>query len=120
MVEYTVLNNSEVVHWFGVPVVFLFLVQAGKSALALLKRGHSEKDILVVAVLLTYIGLNVFGQTRGEVGRLWIFFLPLICVVASDGVRNASLGSPLMITTIFALVLVGTSITCFLLSGGTI
>jgi hypothetical protein len=31
-----------------------------------------------------YLVLNLFGQTHGEVGRLWIFMTPLIALFAAS------------------------------------
>jgi hypothetical protein len=54
-----------------------------------LVRGRSKDlDVLALGFIATYVGLNVFGQTRGEVGRLWLFMVPVLVLLACDEVKN--------------------------------
>jgi hypothetical protein len=36
----------------------------------------------MVAFLASFLALNLLGQTHGEVGRLWLFLLPLVAIAA--------------------------------------
>ncbi|MCJ7707880.1 MAG: hypothetical protein MUO38_09715 [Anaerolineales bacterium] len=54
----------------------------------LLRRRSEDLDVLALGFVATYVGLNVFGQTRGEVGRLWLFMVPVLVLLACDEVEN--------------------------------
>jgi len=84
----TVLNNAEFISWTGLPVILLFLSQAGKSALAFIRRRAGMMDGLLLSFLATYVALNLLGQTVGEVQRLWLFMVPLVCLFAGSEART--------------------------------
>jgi hypothetical protein len=76
------LNNLEISAWISFPIAALVLLQFGRSIFALVKGKASAFDSLAIAFTLMYIAVNLFGQTRGEVGRLWIFMTPLFALFA--------------------------------------
>lgn len=78
------LNNLELAVWIGFPVLLLLFSGFISSALNLVKRRLTRLDGLVLAFFVTYLVLNLFGQTHGEVGRLWIFMTPLIALFAGS------------------------------------
>jgi hypothetical protein len=84
----TILNNAEFISWTGLPVIVLFLSQAGKSVLAFMRRKAGIMDGLLFTFLATYIALNLLGQTVGEVQRLWLFMVPLVCLFASGEAKT--------------------------------
>ena len=53
-----------------------------KSTMAIIKKKTNSLDCLVAAFLATYAALNVLGQTKEEVGRLWVFMVPIISLFA--------------------------------------
>ncbi|MCD4672259.1 MAG: hypothetical protein K8R77_06325, partial [Anaerolineaceae bacterium] len=75
-----VLNSIEFTMWIGFPVAVLLVMRTVKSGLAFCQRRADALDRLYAAFLPTFILLNVFGQTRSEVGRLWAFFMPLVSI----------------------------------------
>jgi hypothetical protein len=87
ILEYGLLNNVEFAFWSGLPLYLLFIVGAVRALVKAFQRTATSETGLFISVLLTYGGMNLIGQTRGEVGRLWIFFLPLAAMIA---VREAS------------------------------
>jgi len=72
------LNNAEFLTWIGLPCSLLLLGGLVRSGRAWLRRCASPSDVLMLVVLGVYIALNLVGQTRGEVARLWLFLLPLL------------------------------------------
>ena len=81
------LNNSEMITWVGLPVTILFMMAVCSSIVAFIRRSVAIRHSLLVSFLATSIGLNIFGQTNGEVQRLWLFFTPLVVIFAA---REAS------------------------------
>jgi hypothetical protein len=39
-------------------------------------------------MFLIYLGLNLLGQTRGEVARIWLFLAPAVCLVGAYGLSS--------------------------------
>jgi hypothetical protein len=83
-----VQNNLEFTFWVGVPIIFLTLSRWIRAAKNLIRRRLEKLDLLAVVFFVTYIGVNVLGQTRGETGRLWIFMVPVFILLAYDEVRH--------------------------------
>jgi len=74
------LNNITFAAWAGFPVYLLFLIGFIRSAFPYLKRSVRDLDVLLGGFTVTFVALNLFGDTTGEVARLWIFMLPIILV----------------------------------------
>ena len=97
------LNNAEMLTWSGMPFILLALVQMGRSVAACLRRQPQPVDELAAAFLLTYVALNLFGQTNGEVQRLWLFMLPVLALLAAKEILRLSRSKPAAISLIFFL-----------------
>lgn len=82
--EYSLLNNLEFGFWSGFPILILAAIGSLKASIAACRRRIGLKESLAVATLVTWLALNILGQTRGETGRLWLFILPLVTFVASE------------------------------------
>lgn len=95
------LNNLEFAVWCGFPLLILFFSKSIRALYSIIKNKYTKLDIFSLAFLLTYILLNIIGQTRSEVGRLWIFLLPVIVLFSSEElytlIRNKKLGITLFI-----------------------
>ena len=77
------LNHAELLTWNGFPFILLALAQMIRSLSACIRQRSQSLDELAVAFFLTYGALNLFGQTNGEVQRLWLFMVPLIALLAA-------------------------------------
>lgn len=67
---------------FAGPVVVFGLV-SGAFVWARGRTGRSAADgAFSLLLVLLLLGINVAGSTRGEVGRLWLVFMPAAAVVA--------------------------------------
>jgi len=88
VLEAMYVNNAETVLWLGMPVVLLVLFRLVRSIINFIKKKSSKLDGLVAAFFLTYLFLNLFGQTRTEVARLWVFLTPLLALFAGTELRT--------------------------------
>lgn len=88
IIDAMILNNTEFGVWTGFPIILLFLSRLVKTVVAYVRRTACRLDSLMVAFIATFMALNLFGQTKGEVGRLWIFLLPLVALFAADEIKN--------------------------------
>ena len=77
------LNNLELASWIGFPIALLSGVFMVRSILFLLKNDYKPLHVLAAAFFTIYMVLNLAGQTRGEVGRLWTFMDPLFILFAA-------------------------------------
>ena len=77
-------NNLEFLFWIGAPLFLLTISRFIRSGMKIIRGKGTNFDILSISFLITFITLNLFGQTRGEVGRIWIFLLPMFALLASD------------------------------------
>jgi len=71
-------NPIDLMLYAGWPLMFGF---AGGTFLAIhlwRKKEMRAVDILAVAMLLLIVLLNLSGSARGEVGRIWLFLMPLL------------------------------------------
>ena len=82
VLQSTWVNTLDIGAWSGFPLVILFLVSVFYAARRLFQGQASALDSLVLGFTVTYLALNLFGQTRGEVGRIWIFMLPVVLLGA--------------------------------------
>lgn len=78
-----VLNNLEFALWSGAALYVLGILGCIVALRQVVVRRMDEKHVLALAFAVAYLVLNLGGQTRGEVGRLWIFLLPVVAIVAS-------------------------------------
>ncbi len=88
LVEYSWLNNLEFMNWVGLPVFLLFISGVIRSGLEIFKGNIARKDALFLSVGITYILMNLIGQTKGEVGRIWIFLVPMMAMIAAAEIHR--------------------------------
>ena len=53
-----------------------------RSLLHVIRRKPETVDAINASLFLTYAALNVSRAILGEVGRLWIFWLPIMAILA--------------------------------------
>jgi hypothetical protein len=82
-----VQNNLEFVFWVGAPIFLLALSSWLRAGMRLLKERMRDIDLVAISFFVTYLLLNLFGQTRGEVGRLWIFLVPGFVLLAINELK---------------------------------
>ena len=79
------LNSFEFVYWTGFPVCLLALT----GFIFAIRHPSNRQRPLAALFALSFGGmiivLNLVGQTRGEVGRLWLFLAPCMALLAGYG-----------------------------------
>jgi hypothetical protein len=84
MLHGIVLDDAEFVTWIGFPIILLLLVRLGRGVVAFARRRASRLDALAITFLAAYVLLVVFGQTNGEVQRLYLFLVPVVALLSAD------------------------------------
>jgi hypothetical protein len=77
------LNTLEFCLWLGVPLFFLCCLKYWRSIKSILRGEIRLPSILSIILLAVLVILALFGKTKGEVARLWLFLVPLICLNAA-------------------------------------
>ncbi|HEY4720226.1 MAG TPA: hypothetical protein VII92_00150, partial [Anaerolineae bacterium] len=76
-------NPIDFAAFLGVPIVLLLLLNLRK----ILKLSRNVWP-LMIATCVTLILLDLSGIVRGEVGRLWIYFGPLVTLIALAPIKE--------------------------------
>lgn len=74
------LNFIEFVCWTGIPLVVFYLAGLGKAIRNIFEKRLSQIDYFSLSLAIVFVLLGLLGKTKGEVSRLWIFLVPLLCV----------------------------------------
>jgi len=78
------LNNSDFGVWTGSSILILSMLAVFGSLSRMFKKSLSDFDWLSLSFLMTFVAINIAGQTGGETGRLWIFLAPFFVVLAAE------------------------------------
>jgi len=77
------LNILEFSLWTGIPVFMLALFTLTRFSSDLKQTRRRSACTLVFATFLSLAFMAFFGQTTGEVNRLWLYMVPLVCMAAA-------------------------------------
>lgn len=78
------LNNSDFGVWTGSSILLLSLLAFFGSLSRIFKKSLSDFDWLSLSFLMTFVAINIVGQTGGETGRLWIFLAPVFALLSAE------------------------------------
>jgi len=84
----SIVNYIEYATWVGLPVAIIWLSDAFDSLARLIRRSLDPIDILSAGVLGLLILLGLYGRTISEVGRLWLYLAPLLCIAVIRALRD--------------------------------
>jgi len=87
-------NNLEYFILIGFPVAVLFLYQSFASLLKFAGGRQSRMDTFAAALFATYLALNLMGQTKGEVARIWLFLAPAVCLLGARALLDVFRSRP--------------------------
>ncbi|MCJ7625368.1 MAG: hypothetical protein MUO76_17865 [Anaerolineaceae bacterium] len=105
------LNNVELFSWTGFIMIFLVIARAIKSLIAFFRHQADQADILLLTTLIMYFALNLFSQTRGEVGRIWLFMVPAVALFASIELKDLFRNKHIGVVTVVFIQLITTILT---------
>lgn len=77
------VNNLDFAAAVGFPIYILFIAQAVRRAGRLIKDGAASGDIVLPSLLLGFLVLVLAGTAQGETPRLWLFWLPMVALLAA-------------------------------------
>lgn len=83
------INVIEYSLWTGIPVLAFSLLGIGFAIIRVIKnKSNLPFDWFAVAFFINNCLLNLLGQTRSEVGRLWFFQVPIIVWFAFQAIAE--------------------------------
>ena len=87
-------NSIEYAVWTGAPVIILFLYAFVTAVNALLaSKPRSWVGNSTIALSVTVLFLLVFGATKAETARLWLFLTPLVLISSVSALAELARGS---------------------------
>jgi hypothetical protein len=76
------LNNIELAVAIGFPVFIFFVVVGVRSLIHVLRRETDPAAAINSSLFLAYVALNSMRVVLGEVARLWMFWIPVMALLA--------------------------------------
>jgi hypothetical protein len=76
------VNNLDFAAAIGFPIYILFFTQAVRRVWRFIKGNITPADSILFALLASFLVLNLAGTAQGEVPRLWLFWLPMVVLLA--------------------------------------
>lgn len=75
-------NLTEWGVWLGVPVALLCLFGIIESTIRIKLNSLTWVEVFSIAFAISLLGLDLFGRTKAEAARLWIFVVPFACLIS--------------------------------------
>lgn len=76
------INNLEFATVVGLLFYLLFIVYGMRVISRFVRRKAQPADAVFGSLFLAFIVMNLGGTVQGEVGRLWIFWTPMVVIFA--------------------------------------
>jgi hypothetical protein len=76
------LNNVELAVAIGIPVFSLFVMVGVFCVIRVLRRKSDTGAQINASLFLTYVGLTAIRVVLGEAARLWMFWVPVMAILA--------------------------------------
>jgi len=109
MILFALLNVIEFLCWMGLSLAVVYLSHTMGMARSIFAGGRDRWALFVAGYALILILMALFGRTKGEVNRLWIFMLPPICLMAArELVRRFAHKSDMALTGLVILQFITT------------
>jgi hypothetical protein len=81
--------STEFFVWLGIPLTILLFVAIGLALYqTLICCTADSTSLFSLALFGTFILLLLFGKTRVESARLWLFLVPFICIAAAHFIHE--------------------------------
>jgi len=81
-------NIIEFSLWVGIPLAILFTLGFYDSLRQFKIQKPDIPSILNLLLVGLFVFLLVFGKTKAEVARLWLFLVPFICISAANFIQR--------------------------------
>jgi hypothetical protein len=89
--SYTVwiyFNIQDFLIFCGIPVALIFLLMIKKYFIQIIKIKLTKIDPLFIAFFIMIVILNFSGFVLGEVGRIWLPYIPFMVLITTNYMTN--------------------------------
>jgi hypothetical protein len=76
-------NNLDIAAGVGIAVYLLFIIHGIRLIGRIAHRKANTADLVLGSLFGAFLTLNAAGTAQGEVARLWMFWVPMIVLLAS-------------------------------------
>jgi hypothetical protein len=77
------VNNLDFAAAIGFPIYILFAIQGIRLIVKLSQNTLMPGELILLALLFSFVALNLVGSAQGEVARLWLFWTPMAVLLAA-------------------------------------
>jgi hypothetical protein len=81
------LNNLDFAAAVGLPIFLFFLVQGCRCLWVVLRKKAAPAQGVMAALFASFIALNIYAPMNGEAGRLWMFWVPVVSLLAGQEIE---------------------------------
>jgi hypothetical protein len=96
LIHYSLMNFVEFSLWLGIPIAGFTFARSYWSLRSFPQRPVPFANLLAIVFSLTIFLLLAFGRSKGEVARLWLFLMPIACLITAEAVQRKFPGKTLM------------------------
>ncbi|MCP4426492.1 MAG: glycosyltransferase family 39 protein [Chloroflexi bacterium] len=87
--EWWIIHNLiDLFVFAGLPLIVGFALALATAIRQIRAKSVTDVSLLALSLLPFILLLDLSGSTRGETGRLWLFFMPLLAFAAADALHN--------------------------------
>ena len=106
-----ITDMAEFSVWFGLPLTILFFICICVSIHQFIVRNPNVASFYNAALVGIFVFLLVFGRTKAETARLWLFLVPFICISVANFInqQNWTSRSKIAFTIMILLLEIGTT-----------
>jgi hypothetical protein len=83
-VYYALVNPIEYAVWIGIPVTCFCVGATLRTARNIVNKRVGIADMQLISIILIFLILDVIIWAKGEVARLWLFMVPLVCMIVAN------------------------------------
>lgn len=88
VLRFGLTNIAEFSAWIGLPVALLSFVCVGVAIHQFINRKPGTISLYTAILTGIFVFLLVFGKTKGETARLWLFLVPFLCISAANFIQT--------------------------------
>jgi hypothetical protein len=84
IVTFAFVDQVELACGMGVAAALVFYDQVASTAVDFTRKRTDAVGYLTAALVLVMLGLAVVGKVKAESARLWLFLVPVICLLVTQ------------------------------------
>lgn len=83
VITFAFVNYVEFAFGVGIALTIVFLDQLGSTAIDLTHKEMNSVGLLATVLVTILLALGILGKVKAETARLWLYLVPVVCVVVA-------------------------------------